>query len=224
MGLDIYLCSKKNGTHIEGVKDTVYPDHLFSPTYLRSSYNEGGINHILAEFCGTDLYGIFEYTDEKQVVVDPDPEYPDEEQTVFIPNWDEARKRTQAALDKLKAIDAPFRATFISAHPRADEDVTSTKESALKRFNDAYERNKGDKGPFRSFSNSYGTFDLDGWSVYAVMPGVDGENIFARGRPGAWIVYKMQNDVLQSYVESLEITLRFIDKGQHEDLAVIWSG
>lgn len=37
----------------------VYPDHMFKIGYLRSSYNDGGINSILRNRLGKDLYYIF---------------------------------------------------------------------------------------------------------------------------------------------------------------------
>jgi hypothetical protein len=41
------------------INSKVYPDHMFKIGYLRSSYNDGGINHVLSNTIGKDLYYVF---------------------------------------------------------------------------------------------------------------------------------------------------------------------
>jgi len=58
MGLDVYIENADTDA-----KSTLYPSNICTPTYLRSSYNEGGFNSAVPRFLkdeNTTLYHIFE--------------------------------------------------------------------------------------------------------------------------------------------------------------------
>lgn len=44
----------------ESITSSLYPDHLCTPQYLRSSYNAGGYNNICTLYRAMDLYDIFD--------------------------------------------------------------------------------------------------------------------------------------------------------------------
>ena len=62
-----------------------YSEHMFRIGYFRSSYNDSGVNNILRQITGEDLYDIFQPNDEYRI-------YPD---------WEEARRKTVELLEKM---------------------------------------------------------------------------------------------------------------------------
>src|SRR6185295_11284101 len=82
LGLD------KDGEHPGKVKieidSALYPDHMFKIGYLRSSYNDEGINRVLRNAGLHDLSEIFQ----------PGERY------AFRPDWDEALARAKYVLDR----------------------------------------------------------------------------------------------------------------------------
>lgn len=46
--------------NVEPLKSTLYPDHLCTPDYLRSSYNDAGYNNVCRLYGLMDLYEIFD--------------------------------------------------------------------------------------------------------------------------------------------------------------------
>lgn len=63
----------------------VDPEHMFKLNYLRSSYNDGGINHVLRNAGVMDLYGIFGHDDD-------DPYH-------WRPDWAASLERVNAAIE-----------------------------------------------------------------------------------------------------------------------------
>lgn len=65
-----------------------YPEHMFKIGYFRSSYNSGGINHVLNDYGMEDLYWIFQVGDDYHI----------------FPDWDEALNRVNGLIKKIKEV------------------------------------------------------------------------------------------------------------------------
>lgn len=77
-------------TEVKEKDSKTYPKHYFKVGYLRSSYNDGGINSILRAAIGKDLYTIFKDEAAKD-------EYK------FVPDW-------QASLERARQIRGEYAA------------------------------------------------------------------------------------------------------------------
>lgn len=157
---------------VKAVDSKTHPKHYFKVGYLRSSYNDGGINNILRASIGKDLYTIFKDTSKDEYK--------------FTPDWKAALERAhqvrveyQAFLDKngaVKIID-------VGPNPFVDPaGLVSTKEQAMAKFAIEQERHterfsRGQKESFATvnsnwYSNRDGRYFLgDGAKVLAVISG-----------------------------------------------------
>jgi hypothetical protein len=76
------------------------PNHLFKIGYFRSSYNGSGINGVLSDTIGTDLYQIFEASSLYRVK----------------PNWKSAKENLQSALSMMENDEGYSVMKFASKH------------------------------------------------------------------------------------------------------------
>jgi hypothetical protein len=79
LGLDEYGSAGDSMREAIELPSATYPDHLFKIGYLRSSYNDGGINRLLDIAVGRDLYWVFGREREGAYH--------------FVPDWQAARER-----------------------------------------------------------------------------------------------------------------------------------
>lgn len=100
MGLDINIVKSDDWEHcdfedwdkyddIPKTPSKKYPEHLFRIGYIRSSYNEAGINHYLADRGLPTLYDIFDKDNQKSYFVKVD--------------WNAALAKAKGLLDAYRA-------------------------------------------------------------------------------------------------------------------------
>lgn len=204
MGLDVYLykyskfSKKSDGIELIdseeiNINSAKYPDHMFKIGYLRSSYNEGGINSVLRRFNIPDLYQIFGVGDRHE--------------SYIFPNWKQALKNVKSAIRQFKthmgSTDGKFDCVELSGHvlnPNPPKDPAA----ALKIF--INENQTHTDKDFKSFGNRNGDFWLDGRKVYAVIPGL---NVI--DQRCSFVIVEKEADSNQWYLESLEITQEMIE-------------
>lgn len=208
MGLDVYL-HKRAGKRINDNDDEriekpspTKPDHLFKIGYLRSSYNSGGVNTVLKNLIGMDLYDVFPHPNEKYN---------------FYPNWDESRgilvnmiQMLEAKIKELDGVAVMELRTMDTPHNKHIHDP----KSALEAFIAERDRYKPDKdGMFRWYSSAKGEFFLGKpIEVLAIMPNGNPSGFMP---PAAFVIYKNvtsdNEDGYSWYLDALKITLEMID-------------
>ena len=184
-----------------------YPDNMFKIGYLRSSYNEGGINSVLARIGVPDLYDIFEPNDEYN----------------FTPDWEKAAVVCQASIDGLTAFMNSDMAKYDVTRITDLGSHGGVKDAgeALKVFQEQLSKHK--PGGFNSYGCREGEFFLDGITVVGVIPnrGFGG---------GSFLITRNDNEEsnLQWYLEALEVTQEMIDyvlaKPNPNTYYLAWSG
>lgn len=204
-----------------------HPEHYFNRRYLRSSYNDGGFNNAVPEFTGTNhgLYWIF------------DPLERDWDggsghlSPADLPALAKCRERALQVVEELRAC-SPLRTleksscTGPAEHlwhtlPTADEVLAWYREEAAKNAASPRPSYFGE-----SYSNAKGlVFGFaKGLEVLAVTLGRD-----VLGRPAAVLVFRPSGEALESYVQSAEIVVEFIEEAimlveQGGSAYMRWSG
>jgi hypothetical protein len=201
MGLDVYLY---DGEQRPGdIDSATYPEHYFKKNYLRSSYNEGGINRVATNLIGKDLYWVFEPGDRYE----------------FTPDWTACKTRAEQFLTELKvAVDAnPYRVTTVD-HNHFSGVAKVSAEQALQTFIAERQKHPTDNDFFSSYSNGSGHFFMkEPLPVVAAIPGTG-----LLGSPCVHLVYK--DDSLNWYVEAAAIVIEFIDHAMTLNQPVLhWS-
>jgi len=201
----------KNEKQIE-IKSKKHPKNYFKIGYFRSSYNSSGINYILNDITGKDLYDIFQ----------PNDEY------LVIPNWKEAKKRAENILKELKTFIKNYGAVSVDKVMSYSLSPTAPKnEGEAMNIYKAQADNHNKKGGFYSYSCREGSFYLKTpLKVKGIMFGTS--DVFNKSS----IVYLITESSLEDYVEALEIVIETIDyvlkqqsKKNNKDLYYLhWSG
>jgi hypothetical protein len=181
------------------IDSTKYPEHMFKIGYLRSSYNDGGINQVLdSKGLGT-LYDVFEPNDEYE----------------FQPDWKACKERIVKLRKGYAEVMSGYKGKFIVteiAHNMFTpvHELPSNKNTALEAFLKVYkshpEETRNDiLGP--DFSNRDGHFFLNGLKVLGVLPGMG-----TLDRPCVYIVSEKKESADDDYYsQALEITEEMID-------------
>lgn len=163
-----------------------HPQHMYKIGYFRSSYNSGGINHILADLLSKQgLYYVFDVTDKTEYY--------------FRPDWALAKRRAEeliAGIDASTQAGKNLRCEHVD-HMFATTDGPSSTQDAIAAFLKV--ANGGSQG---CFSMRAGMFFVDGLSIVAAMPGVSSFG------PCTYLVYR--ND-LTWYRQALEIVAETCD-------------
>lgn len=177
---------------IEGIEmdSKIYPDNMFKIGYLRSSYNEGGVNHVLRRINTLDLYGIFG--------VGKDHEY------YITPDWTACLERVnQVIVDINMHMDGPM-ALYDVVHVRNyGHGGVGTAADALKILEKELE-NYNPSGQYNSYGNRDGDFFLDGMEIVGVVPatGYGG---------GVYLLTKNKESNLKWYLEAITVTREMIE-------------
>jgi hypothetical protein len=166
------------------LESTLYPKHLFKIGYFRSSYNEGGINHILRDRLGQDLYSVLGIN---------------QNESHQQPNWAVVVKNCVDVMQKLTdfVVDCPY--TLVRVDPLdAQTDENAILEIAKKEL----KKNEQPISPLLSsmYSNRVGFFAPKGLTIYGVVLG-------KKYGPCAWLITKPtgEDDGLTWYIHALEI-------------------
>lgn len=218
-----------------------YPEHLFNRRYLRSSYNSSGFNHAVPDMLATNESGTYphQYGSLYWIFEPMEREWDGDDGLITgadVPKLLLCRARAEEIVEKLKAAD-PLRVTDVSgmvggpggpAHlwrelPSADEVLAWYREEKQRHeAMDAKTREMFGEG----YSNAKGTvFGFEsGMEILAATGGVD-----PIGRPAAMLVYRMNKEGHDSYVQSAEIVVEFIDEAleliKRDSMAHLsWSG
>ncbi len=219
MGLDVYMYRFENGPPGDGddyeaterkcveLPSQVHPEHYFKIGYMRSSYNDGGINGILRGRIGTDLYGIFAN---------------DGETYYSRPDWGEAKVRAAKALADLRAYEAEhgcYRVWTVTHNPFAGPQ-TLDRDGALALF--VEERKKFRADDKNGYSNKHGAFVPRGLTLYGAVVGMD-----SLGSPGVHLIYGGEDADFTFYEQALEVVIEMCEwvMGQpdREKLWLAWS-
>jgi hypothetical protein len=211
MSLDVVL---HVGTEDEGRIaercSSLYPDHLWTPTWLRSTYNGHGFNAVVESVIGKSLWAIFPATDFGCYSIHPD--------------WEDSLRKAQDMWQELlkATTENPYRATAVytgEAYTKHTK-ITNEKE-ALDFFLRERDQHKGEDtpfGPFTSYESVAGFFYLDKpMEISAVIAGRDPDN-----GPCAYVVRKFDPTW---YLQACEILVKeFIPLGiEHKETAyVVW--
>lgn len=218
MGLDVYLSEieglnedEKFVHHYDEETDTdntgesisfpsaLDPTHLFKVGYWRSSYNNGGINHILDATLGED-HNLWTLVDG----------FFSEEHSTFEPDWRVLRDRAVTLLMEWEDALAEHGAFAVTGIPKGFEDysvknegeaLSAFREQKAKYAKDVAEQPDGWHCP--SYSSREGEFYLDGLNVRAIIPAKDGWF-------SAYIVYDAP-DNYDWYTTALKIVVETCD-------------
>ena len=187
----------KWGEHPKGTKEICieenskkYPDHYFKIGYFRSSYNNSGINNILRNSIGKDLYSIFKDTDDY----------------ILKPNWNEARKKCVEIINEFTEYITknPYRCFALHTFFEDPRITINSEKDAIDLVLKEIEKKKESKINFSSYSNFQGEFFLD--DPLEVTALITGKHYNSN------TVYVVHRDKgLDWYLKALEIVLETID-------------
>ena len=205
MGLDVYLYSKAEAASEdyahEDVPSEKYPDHLFNRRYLRSSYNGSGFNSAVSDFIGgdSDLYWIFEGVKRD--------EYEEAALTAEnIPALEEAKDRALSVADRLRGCDR-LRTETPRAGIIGPQDHLWSKLPSADKVLDWYRSETAHSASFESYSTAKGSVYHTGFTILAITLGRD-----PLGGPAPVVVYRADDETLDSYIQSAEIVAEFCDE------------
>lgn len=213
-----------------------YPDHLFKRNYLRSSYNEGGFNRAVPDMLGRDEGGLYWIFD--PVIEGRDEPYETLLDSTFIAKLEETKQRALGVAAELRESDS-LRATSVSSMlggadhmwsqlPSEDEALAWYREEKVKRD----EANARLLAEGKEVPEEYGYMNAKG-QVFGFTKGLEilavtiGRNPLASfsqnfpvntvgGQmgimPQAVLIYRLEDEGRQSYVQSAEIIAEFCDE------------
>ncbi len=157
LGLEEYGSSPRIET-VE-INSALYPEHMFKIGYLRSSYNEGGINSVLGRIGLPDLNDMF----------DADGTYD------VKPNWAEVLVRVEDVIARyrthVEGIAGQFDITTIRSPFNDGMEASEAMEVFIKQLGE-YEQRKKDHGDdtYSSYGSRDGEFYMKGIKVFAMIP------------------------------------------------------
>lgn len=202
----------------------VYPEHMFKVGYMRSSYNEGGINRILANYLDMDLGDIFP------------SEKDDYERTV---DWPEALKRARDMRDRFTehvkkcgpyTVIAEFQNPFT---PPSEWGRIESPKQALDIFLTEKAKREANPPPpdWNCYSNGDGTFFFGdaALEVVGMMLSVQ-KKYGGTSCPGVYLVTKSKDgkSPLEWYQHALEIVVEMCEwvlgQPEPERFLLHWSG
>lgn len=212
LGLDEY--GSGAGDSIE-INSKLHPKHMFKIGYLRSSYNNGGINHILGNTVGRDLHWIFDAPKESQ----------------FKPDWVEALRRANRLLSDFKKFieeNGAYMVLEISQNQFGREiSEIDTENKAMETFIQQKKKHVPDKFFGSSFSNKDGHFFLGkGLKVTAIIEGSRRKYFANEKIPCVYVIHEEEKK-FKWYVEALEVVVEMcewvLNQAEIEQYVIHWS-
>jgi len=208
MGLGEYGEDETNKEKIE-IDSEIHPKHMFKIGYLRSSYNAGGINHILTDRIGTDLYGIFQPGDEYVVRV----------------NWEAALRKAQETLSGFKRyISQHGTYEVLKTNGLMENADVKCNADALAAFLKEKGRDKDKGSAFRDgwYCNKVGDFMMGKQPrLHAMILGID------YGKPATYVIVSQDDKTFEWYVEALEVVVEMcrwvLKQGDSTSYILHWS-
>ncbi len=202
MGLD------KNGSDPQDQRITmdspIDPEHYFKIGYFRSSYNDGGLNHILRNLGMLDLYGIFAH--------ESGDEYH------FAPDWEASLVRANETIEKYAAYLASPKGQFLVSTWDALKTGPISEAEALDLYmaEDAkYEARKASSPEatkqLTCYENALALFFLKGVSLHALISGTR-QSWRGSAEPTLYLVYKREETGKENwYLTALKIVRETIE-------------
>jgi hypothetical protein len=191
---------------IQGIdqKSAIHPDHMFEVGYLRSSYNDGGINSVLRRLNCMDLYQIFDVTNDSGYYVRP--------------NWDDCLGRVNQTLADMRMhMNGPM-SNYDAIHLRTFGDGVSSAADALKLLEKELEKRNPGFGD--DYSNRDGDWFLNGMTIVGAVKA----NTYGGGM---FLLTKSETSNLTWYYQALEVTREMIEfvlsKPDPENYVLGWS-
>jgi hypothetical protein len=198
-------------------KSKVHPDHqLYKVGYFRSSYNEGGINHILNDRIGITLYNIFDYSDK-------------DEDYYFKPDWKSVKEKTIKAKEDLKkAYDRSGNVHIMAIQnygERNGEELPTDSSEALAMYQTELDRfnESKDKG-FEVYHNYRGLYNFSD-TPYKVRALIHGKDKYGFSESTTYVIYDGY-DENNFYLDALDIIVETADLALSDpdnDYFVSWS-
>lgn len=181
----------------------LYPEHLFKIGYFRSSYNSGGLNHILRNRTGKDLYWVFEGASEY----------------TFVPDWEDAAYRISLLINEFTdAIQESGKYDVFQASTFIENKELNSEKIAL----DLFIKQINSSNLKGWYSNREGNFISKGIRVKAIL---NGWGIF--DRPATYVIYDAEKNWHKWYMEALEIVqetiLWVLASGEPNNYGFVWS-
>jgi hypothetical protein len=211
----------------EDVPSEKYPKHLMNRRYLRSSYNDGGFNRRVPDLIGdeqADLYGIFKPLHD--VIGDPDgadPVLTD----AHISLLEQCRTRAASVAERLHGSDR-LAVMKVSPNQFSREWLNIDSDKALSLYRDAVrsERIRSNEG---WWSNRDMKVFGEGVTILAAVAGVEKRFFSDDPWPAVHLIYRLTDEGFESYVQSAEIVVEFIDEAislirRDGSCSMRWSG
>ncbi len=215
-------------TPYEDVPSHAHPDHLFNRRYLRSSYNSGGFNHAVPEMLGSSGVDDAKYPNERGSIYwifEPmGREWDGDEGTVGADDVVRLRACRVRALEVADALRSCDRLRVVTVGPNMFSPPpmhTDNDALAMYRQHAAEREIKPDdwylSGPDLEIFG-------DGLKILAAIPGKATFNV-----PGVHLIYRQQDDGIDSYIQSAEIVAEFCDEAidlieRDGSCRISWSG
>lgn len=192
LGLDEYGDDKTGKQKIE-FDSAKYPDHYFKVGYFRSSYNGGGINHVLKNLGMGDLYDFFEREHD--------------DASTFKPDWQKVRDNVTDAITKLKSLPnlRCFNVGWNEFKGSPQNAKITNEQQALELF---IERSKTFRDDSDGFSCADGDFYPKGIKVFGLISGVNKRFFVEEKLPSTYVVVEGENEW---YINALEIIIETAD-------------
>lgn len=196
LGLDQYGTDKLKTFKIQ-LPSAKYPDHYFKIGYFRSSYNAGGIDHVMKDLIDKRLSDICGADDEYE----------------FQPDWQMMKINAQAAINEInqqiQRAGGPVQVKCVAqnmfsnpADFRAINNEKAAMDAYIAEHQSHSERKAKDGETFSAYSNRNGEFYFDApIEVHGIIPGVEK---FAGERPCHYLIIKGD---LDWYVKAIEIVI-----------------
>lgn len=222
LGLDKYGEAEPPEKEAIQLDSRLHPNHLFKIGYFRSSYNSSGINQILHNTTGKDLFHIFQ----------PGEEY------VFVPSWEDANvlaKQVRAQFKQHVRDCGTYQVFELSDRfglKRLWPEAAKSERQALQVFlqeKQRYEEGKREsRSQFEAYSNRGGHFYMsEPLPVVALIEGATTHWQTSTPIPCLYVVHH-NPDGFDWYIQALDIVVETIEYVLSQDdptkYALHWSG
>jgi hypothetical protein len=216
LGLDD--CGQHPSRERVAINSTIDPEHMFKVGYFRSSYNSGGINHVLDNLGFAGLYQI--------MGVGWDVSEPEID-------WDEALRNANQAISAYEAHLASPAGKYRVDHIRPmGQSGADGEKAALELF--VGQLQAMPTSDMRDFSNGDGHFFLDGKKVCAIIPEqakapTGNPMLDMLNQPGVFVISEKEpSEKRDWYLTALLIVKETIEyvlaQPDRENYYMVWSG